>query len=1811
MELSEEATSMELRVPPVNHGIQDSAEWASATFAACNGIISQCRQASAKGRFSKIKRLVNSRFTDYLSSLDGTGKLSNFLRRAGHDGSRRITHQQAYTERGASTHKDDIHAVLQQVFRDWFAARKEGSSLPDKSRENELIQELYVQKGVPKSLVGRLAFEDLLSSLATAPGDSCPGPSGIDIKLLRKLPGGMLKVLLGLHNLMLSWGCVPDQFKKGFIYPIPKKGAFSVENSRPISLLEVHFKLLTRTINRRLMHRLTDEEYFSAIQYGFRPGRSCAEAFHTLLGAIEDSVEFKKKLHLCLVDLTKAFDSLSPSALQQAYIEAGLDAGSCAFMGAIDGKGKAQVLSPFGSTGEFTMEWGVRQGEVLSPAKFIMWLNPWLEMVYRKFPNAGYRLRDGTRVLLLAYADDIAILTDNHEDMQAIMSSLCEFLHYHGVTLSADSDPKKSKTVYCSPQNTPLVITSFNRDSRPGQFRPANRIILKPRKRSHVFVYLGGRLSLDLDWPAIRAAARKGVDNQLRLIRRKRYSLSECATYASSVISGKAGYLLQVGQFPLSTLAGWDSSLDVTLRIKAGVPYASSSHMFHAPKERGGLGIYSFSSLALQATATELLVRLNSRGLAGEVARERFRAAYTGYDWSIGQPATTGHRVHFIRAVASRLRRYGYCLTDQANLSRISDLSSESTRLCDGISDMTLVKELEAKGFQFMEDITVNGTLKPYAELRVGGNLLSTPAWYITLRDHLKKDELVIRARVPIHSVPAELESGSDSELEYSLNTGPPSTPAPSHDVPREATLGRTQPSLTPGAQTTNSGDTNPLLEWISGRDTFVLSQQRVADVLIFATDGSVDRDHGAPIGGYASVTPHPLPGWTLNPSKEFFFRGKGVRVLGAEPIAIDSMELLALVDLLENAPHMSTLIYVDASYILHGASRRRLNARAWVRQSNRALWRRFDEACAIRERVGAETTLIKCSSHGKDSRQHTSIDLWNGRADRIAERFRIKGPFQDEWWLRGDLDYVLLYRGQLVRGDPRLHIRDCFEEAHLEAAQALGVGGYAARLVCTNPGVSICDVVDCRSPYRMAKIGDLGNLPFAMALQNLALCTPNRSYTKDPDKLASHLPRGERGPICPLCQSDNSDTWHYATQCPVTAHVRQTIRRCCGSLLAGLSVASELTIDPARALLEWFRIAVQAPSSTIFGSDTYSPESTVVLRVLIGKSEPSNSDDLEPLLHTWQLVLCSPATFEALKAKRAGKARSLVMFKNNRFPQELNEADKPVAFVKTRVVLCTWGKGHLPVLSDSNVKALVSVINDSILFGTHGCTLTWGKQAWQLDSGLQTESGDPLDGSAILPLESTAAPPTGFVWDPGLSWLGFLPRRFPLQVHRHLKGLSRTHRKQFRYMLRSTILRGQETSWALSRRFIIECLKRNRSIHRCFSEGRMPPPYRPVFATIDTYKASFPPSQSTYNLALRYFETNYAISSSIFFEKAALLGISKAEVPDVWIAILSIRDRLGAGAEDAIRNGSIPEDLVSTSVTGICLYPEDKLRRTPKEKVVRYALPRNSVCSTGSNLHKSRSEALISIPRNDLTLARPSRNYPGWFSPTLSSREEKVAAAVMRGTCLTSVPHRAALSSEGRFHDIRCLRDRQWITTAVFDDLTPKLTAWLNSRSCLSWKIRSADTFQALEANQRTLRDNFVNNIRRDVAHYDRVIFPCCFNRHWVILVTSKNNEEGILASFNSKEVLGIDGARRVLLKVLNASPPAGPSLTTTWRCAALPCVQQNNWTDCGVHALFNIIRLKYTVEHRPVPRLPEVVVLRKRLASLLGTPLTDRVWT
>ena len=154
-------------------------------------------------------------------------------------------------------------------------------------------------------------------------------------------------------------------------------------------------------------------------------------------------------------------------------------------------------------------------------------------------------MADGTRVLLLAYADDIALMTSSWEESQSIMKVICDFLFHHGVTLAADSDRAESKTVYITneEQTRPLSLRCFGRDSRPGEVK-SKSVRLSPYGKEHVFVYLGGRLTLNLDWPTIARETRSSVDRELAKLTRKRLSLTEVEAVASSVVQGKAGYFL-------------------------------------------------------------------------------------------------------------------------------------------------------------------------------------------------------------------------------------------------------------------------------------------------------------------------------------------------------------------------------------------------------------------------------------------------------------------------------------------------------------------------------------------------------------------------------------------------------------------------------------------------------------------------------------------------------------------------------------------------------------------------------------------------------------------------------------------------------------------------------------------------------------------------------------------------------------------------------------------------------------------------------------------------------------------------------------------------------------------------------------------------------------------------------------------------------------------------------------------------------------------------------------------------------------------
>ena len=104
------------------------------------------------------------------------------------------------------------------------------------------------------------------------------------------------------------------------------------------------------------------------------------------------------------------------------------------------------------------------------------------------------------------------------------------------------------------------------------------------------------------------------MDMEMGRLNRKKLTLQETTTVASAVVAGKAGYLLQLGQYDVTTLRSWDATMNKILRNKAALPFSSSAHGLHAAKNKGGMQQFTFFNLAQQSLATELIVRLNKSG---------------------------------------------------------------------------------------------------------------------------------------------------------------------------------------------------------------------------------------------------------------------------------------------------------------------------------------------------------------------------------------------------------------------------------------------------------------------------------------------------------------------------------------------------------------------------------------------------------------------------------------------------------------------------------------------------------------------------------------------------------------------------------------------------------------------------------------------------------------------------------------------------------------------------------------------------------------------------------------------------------------------------------------------------------------------------------------------------------------------------------------------------------------------------------------------------------------------------------------------
>ena len=74
---------------------------------------------------------------------------------------------------------------------------------------------------------------------------------------------------------------------------------------------------------------------------------------------------------------------------------------------------------------ELSSEYGVQQGDLLSPTLFRLFINDLATNI--KIAGAGIKIDDDLHVKVLLYADDLAIISESEEDLQRMLQSLSKW----------------------------------------------------------------------------------------------------------------------------------------------------------------------------------------------------------------------------------------------------------------------------------------------------------------------------------------------------------------------------------------------------------------------------------------------------------------------------------------------------------------------------------------------------------------------------------------------------------------------------------------------------------------------------------------------------------------------------------------------------------------------------------------------------------------------------------------------------------------------------------------------------------------------------------------------------------------------------------------------------------------------------------------------------------------------------------------------------------------------------------------------------------------------------------------------------------------------------------------------------------------------------------------------------------------------------------------------------------------------------------------------------------------------------------------
>ena len=255
-----------------------------------------------------------------------------------------------------------------------------------------------------------LTSEELEATLKAIKNGSSPGPDGFTVGFYKIFWRDLKLLVTQVAEELFTNGSVPSLFKCSTTTLIPKKGKDRrfVKNLRPISLLNVAYKLITKSLALRLGSVV--QSVISEDQSGFLKGRFIGENVRLVIDAINMSKELNLPGLLLFCDFQQAYDCISWDYLKTILHRFGFGDYFIKWVAMLytddaESPTSARICLNGHLSRPYVIKRGLRQGCPLSCLLFLLCIEPLAQAVRNDARIKGLSF-DGIEVKISNYADD-------------------------------------------------------------------------------------------------------------------------------------------------------------------------------------------------------------------------------------------------------------------------------------------------------------------------------------------------------------------------------------------------------------------------------------------------------------------------------------------------------------------------------------------------------------------------------------------------------------------------------------------------------------------------------------------------------------------------------------------------------------------------------------------------------------------------------------------------------------------------------------------------------------------------------------------------------------------------------------------------------------------------------------------------------------------------------------------------------------------------------------------------------------------------------------------------------------------------------------------------------------------------------------------------------------------------------------------------------------------------------------------------------------------------------------------------------------